>query len=92
MEYIQKKLKFEKRVENKIISPNWYIRQLVIMRYIELFQETVNEVLFSIENFFVSKSDSLISNKSFVLAAHHSQRGLEMCNKINAHFSALKSL
>ncbi len=37
MEYIQKKLKFEKRVENKIISPNWYIRQLVIMRYIELF-------------------------------------------------------
>lgn len=42
MEYIQKRLKFEKRVENKIISPNWYIRQLIIMRYLELFQETVN--------------------------------------------------
>ena len=92
IEYIQKRLKFEKRVENKIISPNWYIRQLIIMRYLELFQETVNELLSSVEDFFISKSDSFISKKSFILAAHHSQRGLKMCNKIRAHFPSLKKL
>jgi len=92
MEFIQKKLKFEKLVERKRISPNWYIKQLIIMRYVELFQETVNEILLSLEEFFVNKSSSLLSKESFILAAHHSQRGLEMCNKIRVHSPSLKKL
>ena len=92
MEFIQKRLKFEKLVERKRISPNWYTKQLIIMRYAELFQETVNEILLSLEEFFVSKSNSLLSKGFFILAAHHSQRGLEMCNKIRAHSPSLKKL
>jgi hypothetical protein len=92
MEFIQKRLKFEKLVERKRISPNWYTKQLIIMRYAELFQETVNEILLSLEEFFVSKSSFLLSKESFILAAHHSQRGLEMCNKIRVHSPSLKKL
>lgn len=92
MEFIQKRLKFEKLVERKRISPNWYTKQLIIMRYAELFQETVNEILLSLEGFFISKSSSLLSKGFFVLAAHHSQRGLEMCNKIRVHSPSLKKL
>jgi len=92
LEYIQKGLKFEKRVEDRIISPNWYIRQLVVVRYIEIFQEVVKELISSIEDFFVSKSEAFISKKSFVFSALHSQRGLEMCNKIKAHLPYLRKL
>jgi len=92
LEFIYKKLKFERAVEGKLISPKWYLRDLIIMRYLELFQEAVNELISALENFFVLKSESLLSNKSFILAAHHSQRGLEMCKKFSAHFPALKNL
>jgi len=92
MEFIQKRMKFEKLVERKRISPNWYTKQLIIMRYAELFQETVNEILLSLEEFFVAKSSSLLSKGFFILAAHHSQRGLEMCNKIRVHFPSIKKL
>ncbi|MCM8830819.1 MAG: hypothetical protein NC918_01310, partial [Candidatus Omnitrophica bacterium] len=92
LEFIYKKLKFEQTVEKKFISPQWYIRQLVIMRYAELFQEAVNELISSLEHFFVLKSESLLSKKFFIFAAHHSQRGLEMCNKIRAHFPTIKTL
>ena len=92
LEFIQKKLKFEKLVERKRISPNWYTKQLIIMCYAELFQETVNEILLSLEEFFVAKSSSLLSKESFILAAHHSKRGIEMCNKIRVHSPSLKKL
>lgn len=62
------------------------------MRYAELFQETINELISSLENFFVLKSEFLLSKKSFILTAHHSQRGLELCNKMKAYFPALKNL
>jgi len=92
MEFIQKRLKFEKIVEGERISPKWYTKQLVIMRYAELFQETVNDIILTLEDFFVDKSSSLLSKEFFILAAQHSQRGLEMCNKIRVHFPSTKKL
>jgi hypothetical protein len=92
MEFIQKRMKFEKLVERKRISPDWYTKQLIIMRYAELFQETVNEILLALEEFFVAKSSFLLSKGFFILAAHHSQRGLELCNKIRVHSPVLKTL
>jgi hypothetical protein len=73
------------------VSPDWYIKQLIIVRYLGLFQETTSELLSSLEQFFVSKSGALLSKKSFILAAHHSQRGIEMCNKITAHVPSSKT-
>lgn len=92
LEFVQRRLKFERTVEKKLVSPNWYIKQLIIVRYLKLFQETTSELLSSLEQFFVSKSGALLSRKSFILAAHHSQRGLEMCNKMTAHVPFLKTL
>lgn len=92
MEYIQKRLKFEKWAEGKLVSPPWYVRQLVTTRYAELVHEGVEEVLSLLEHFFVSKSRSLLSKKSHILAGHHAQRGLEMCSKIEAHLPHLKAL
>ncbi len=92
LEFVQRRLKFEWTVEGKVVSPSWYIKQLIIVRYLKLFQETTGELLSSLEQFFVSKSGTLLSKKSFILAAHHSQRGIEMCNKMTAHVPSLKTL
>jgi len=62
------------------------------MRYAELFQDTVNEILLTLDEFFVAKSSSLLSKGFFILAALHSQRGLEMCNKIRVHSPSIKKL
>jgi len=64
----------------RLIGPKWYRRQLVIMRYAELFKESIEVLLSSLEENFVSKSEPLLTQKSFVLVAYYSQRGLEMYN------------
>ena len=92
LEFVQKRLRFEWTVERKLVSPNWYTKQLIIVRYVKLFQEATSELLSSLEQLFVSKSGALLSKKSFILAAHHSQRGVEMCNKMIAHVPSLKAL
>lgn len=92
LEDVQKKLMFEKKVENTIISPKWYIRQLVVIRYIELFKEAVSILLDSLEVFFISRSKDLLSRKLFILSANHSHRGLEMCNKMRVHLPVLENL
>ncbi|HUU89226.1 MAG TPA: hypothetical protein VMX17_15940 [Candidatus Glassbacteria bacterium] len=92
VEFIQRKLKFEKAVEKKIISPQWYIKQLIVGRYVELIHEAVTKLLISLGKFYVSKSNFLLSKNFLVLAAHHSQRGLEMCSKMRANFADIKVL
>ncbi|MDR4496425.1 MAG: hypothetical protein MRK02_00615 [Candidatus Scalindua sp.] len=92
MEFMQKKLKFEKKIENNIFSPRWYIRQLIVVRYVEQLHESIDEILKCLEELFVSKSDALLSKKSFTMVAYHSRRGLEMCNKIVFHLPKLKVL
>ncbi len=92
LELIYKNLKFEQVVEGRIISPKWYIRQLVITKYAELFQEAINELVSLFESFFVSKSKFLFSNKSFVFATLHSLRGLELWEKIEFHEPKMKMI
>lgn len=92
LEFIQKRLKFEKQAETRLSSPKWYRRQLVIMNYAELLKEGIEGLLSGLEENFVSRSQSLLTQKSCVLAAHHSQRGLEMCNKVKSHLPRLENL
>lgn len=92
LEFIQKCLKFEELAERRILSPNWYLRQLIIIRYLDLLQDATNETMLILKEFFISKSESLISVKSYILVAHHTQRGLEMCDKIQAIFSSLEKI
>ena len=39
LEFIQERLRIERAVEGKTISPNWYIRQLIASRYFDLTKE-----------------------------------------------------
>lgn len=92
LEFIQSRLYFEWKVESNFISPNWYIRQLIAIRYLELLKEAVDETLLLLDKFFVLRSEYLLSQKKFVLVAFHSHRALELINKVEAHQPHLKKL
>ena len=92
LEFIQSRLNFEWKVEGNFISPNWYIRQLVAARYLELIKEALEETLLLLDKLFVDKSEHLLSQEKFILVAFHSNRALELINKIEAHIPHLKKL
>jgi hypothetical protein len=89
LEYIQSRLRRERAIEGNVVSPFWYIRQLIISRYIDLCKESVDELVASLENFFIKKSEFFLSKKLFMSAALLSKRGLESCSKMQAHFPVI---
>ena len=90
LEYLQKRLKFEYSVEGKTITPTWYKRQLIIVRYLDVLKENLDKLLESLESIFIAKSNALIGKRLFMLAALFSKRGLETCSKMRANFSYLE--
>lgn len=92
IEYVRKGLDFEKTVEKTVISPDWYVRHLVLVRCLELLKEAAEKSVSLLNDFYVKRSDKLLAKKRPVLASTHCLRGLEMCSKLNAHFPTLKEL
>ncbi len=92
LEYLQKRLKFEYSVEGKTITPNWYKRQLIIVRYLDIFKECLDKLLDSLDSIFISKSNAFIDKKLFMLSALLSKRGLETCSKMRANFPYLEKI
>jgi len=90
IEYLQKRLKFEYSVEGKTITPNWYKRQLIIGRHLDMLKECVDKLLDSLDSIFISKSNAFIDKKLFMLSALFSKRGLETCSKMRANFPYLE--
>ncbi|MFA5034963.1 MAG: hypothetical protein WC500_04200 [Candidatus Margulisiibacteriota bacterium] len=91
-EFIKKRLVFEKRVEGELISPQWYVDQLIIIRYAESIGDSIEGIIVSIDKCFVVYARQLLDQKHLVLAASHSHRGLELCHKTRAHVQQLVEL
>jgi len=92
IEYVRKGQDFEKAVEKKTISPDWYVRHLVLIRCLDLLKEAAEKSASLLDDFYVKRSEKLLAKKRSVLASTHCLRGLEMCSKLNAHFPTLKEL
>jgi len=90
LEDIQKRLRFERSIEGKIMTPDWYSRQLIMVRFVDILKECIDELLDSLDSIFVSKSSIFVAKGFFVFAALFSKRGLETCSKMRAHFHHLE--
>lgn len=91
LEYLQKRLKFEYSVEGKTITPTWYKQQLIIGRHLDIFKECLDKLLESLDLIFISKSNSLIEKRLFMLAVLFSKRGLKTCCEMRANFAYLEN-
>ncbi|MHA1288055.1 MAG: hypothetical protein ACTSPB_11690 [Candidatus Thorarchaeota archaeon] len=89
MEYIQKRVKFEILAEDKVVSANWYLKQLVFQSIALNLFECINKLLDEASNFYQARQEW--GNLSFMLyEAQIISRGLEFGNKLQAHLNILR--
>lgn len=83
LEFIQKRLEFERKTEGRVVSPPWYITML-ISQALAFGADTQLKVLFVLlKDHFVHKAEMLIQKKQFILAIQIVSRGLEYTNKLS---------
>ncbi|MDD5477717.1 MAG: hypothetical protein PHG87_05950 [Candidatus Omnitrophica bacterium] len=92
LEFLQKRLEFEQKVEGKFISPVWYRRQLVGIKIGHVINECFESVVDSLQKFYVDSSNILLDKKLIVLTTYRTRRGLEAFSKIQVHLSSIKKL
>ena len=81
LEYIRKGLDFERAVEGREISPDWYRIQLAALSFARFLKSNVNSLVKELNTTFVEDTGDLISQKQYVFATQLILRGLEACNK-----------
>jgi len=92
LEEIQKRLKLEEAIEGKIVSPGWYIRELVIIHFLEFLENAWKEILGALEEAYVDKCNKLLEEEKFEFVSLLARRGLEMHHKINYRLIAFEQL
>lgn len=92
LEYIQERIVFEQSVEKRIITPIWYITQLVLIRYLEIINDITNDSINFLKEFYVDKSREYFLDHQYILSAIHTQRGLEACIKFQEKTSVFNIL
>ena len=90
LEFLQKRLEFEQKVERKFISPVWYRRQLVGIRIGHVINECFESMVDSLQKFYVDSSNLLLNNKLVILTTYRARRGLEAFSKTQVHLLGIK--
>lgn len=90
LEYLRKRLEFEYKVEDRIISPLWYRQQIAAFSFTCFLSGVVNDLVGELENIFADEVEDLISENRYIFAAQLVQRGLETCNKFTFHLELVK--
>jgi hypothetical protein len=92
LEFLQKRLEFEQRVEERIISPDWYRKQLVVMKYGQLLHTSIEQLLSIFDKYYVEGGKKFFDKKHFILAAWRFRKGLEAYAKMQAHFAQIRKV
>lgn len=81
IEYLQKRIIFEKSVEGKTVSPSWYQEQIIAIGFLRFVSESVELLVGELETSFAVEAEALYSEKHFFPSAQVTTRGLEACGK-----------
>ncbi|HOW36293.1 MAG TPA: hypothetical protein PL155_07760 [Candidatus Omnitrophota bacterium] len=92
LEFLQKRLEFEQKVEGEFVSPTWYRRQLLSNKIGLIVNEVFESMMSSLQNFYVNSSSALLNKKAVILTTYRAKRGLEVFWKMQTHILHLKKL
>lgn len=92
LEFLRARLQFELDVEGNIVSPRWYITQLLLMNYLVLLHSGLEHIFTLIEAHFVAECDALLKNNLHALVVSRAYRGLEICWKFERHLPTFKNI
>lgn len=91
LEFIQERLEFEMRVEGRIVSPTWYLSQLICQPIAFALQDQVEKLRDIGVVFYKKRAQELVEQKQSLQGAALISRGLEFYNKFLAHLSAAEN-
>ncbi|SYZ71945.1 membrane hypothetical protein [Candidatus Zixiibacteriota bacterium] len=92
IEELQNSLQFERIVEKGVISPDWYVVQLILKHLLDRYYDSLEASLEILDEDFVEPARALVAEGKFVFAAFHCQRGLELCSKLLAHLPRIEQV
>lgn len=81
LEYLQKRLLFESKIEEDIITPIWYQNQIAALGMIRFISNVLDELILELEKVYVNQLNNLIENEQYYILGPYIQRGLETCEK-----------
>ena len=90
LESTKKYLDFERVVEGKALTPQWFQLQLVTLSYLHFLESTFKSLIVELDKVFLGQAKSLVEQKKHLLAIHLIERGFEACNKFAVHFTGLQ--
>jgi hypothetical protein len=90
LESTKKYLDFERVVEGKALTPQWFQLQLVTLSYLRFLESTLKSLLVELDKVFLEEAKSLVEQKKHLIAIHLIERGFEACNKFAIHFGGLQ--
>ncbi|MDO6487911.1 hypothetical protein Q4503_09385 [Colwellia sp. 6_MG-2023] len=91
LEWLQKRIKFEIEVEKKLITPDWYINNIVFKSEAESFCRCVTVLFEDITKLYAGWSAKLSSTDRYWLAASCVTREKEFIFKLNKHLSIFET-
>ena len=91
LETLQKGLEFEYKVEGKVITPQWYVRQIAALGLVRYANSVVSELVKWFELNLVKNIELWLKEERYILVLHLLQRGFEVLEKLNSHFKSMKN-
>ena len=92
LEFVQQRLMFERKAEGGMISPNWYLKQLVFQPMAESLYQQLDGLIEVLNGFYLHQAEQLSEKGQHLLASGFISRGLEFCNKALAHLPKMQKI
>jgi hypothetical protein len=85
-EAIARKIAFERSVEGDLVTPEWYVTELLAGSSLRFLKDSANGILQSLE-LMLANAERWVEQKRYLAAAHVSASGLEAVNKFAHAFT-----
>jgi hypothetical protein len=82
------KARFEKAIEGKSITPDWYLHQVAAIYFTEFITENIKKLTNEYVSLYTSEVDDLISQKLYFISAQILIRGIEYKRKADWHLNS----
>lgn len=92
VEDLQCRLQFEVAAEGQVVTPCWFVHQLVAMEYSKLMHTSLEAAFDIIEQNIVALANNFIVSGRWTFATLTATRGLESVAKVDAHIQVLREL
>jgi hypothetical protein len=89
-EWMYGRLEFERMVEGTMVTARWYRDQIVCRELLQVIGETAQRLIAAAEEAFGTKIEQFLKGKNYFLAAHATERGLEMCSKLSTNLQVME--